>query len=148
MTEDTIDPDRLVAAAHELAHAAGFRRAGVAITEIRVYGHGDRAAGHVDVAGNVPIPNPRLYFAAVLAGRVADLRWCEENGLPQRAPRTCADDMRYFRQLYREWRRKNQGTNALWADARALVRDIWPRLVLLAPSLAVRGRLALSKIPN
>jgi hypothetical protein len=143
-----IDPDRLVVAAHELAHALLFKSGGIAIGEIRVFGQGGNAHGHVDVPGNqrLTIEQVRRYLAATLAGRVADQRWCDEQGLPRYSHSTCAADMADFRQYRRQWSKQGAAhltDAALRKEASHLVGAYWPRIHRLAPRLAERGSISL-----
>lgn len=144
-----IDPARLSAAAHELAHYLTFRDADIQISEVRVYGRGDNAAGHVLIAQDrFDGPQARALLIGSLAGRQGDLMWCDELGWPHVPEHTCAGDMRIYRRQYREIRKirhdlqiKGITDGALRADARRQVRQHWPRIVRLTPKLARRGSL-------
>ncbi|MDT8916230.1 hypothetical protein [Amycolatopsis sp. PS_44_ISF1] len=143
------DSSRLAAAAHELAHAIGFRRAGVSITEIRVKGRGAAVHGWVYVPGNQKIRDPRGYLVAVMAGRAGDLRWADEHGQHPLPARTCDDDMTEARKLLREWElKKDHSKRELQVAARSLVRAHWRHIVRLVPELAAHGRLSPSRIPS
>ncbi|HEY3482023.1 MAG TPA: hypothetical protein VGL02_24265 [Streptomyces sp.] len=150
-----LDPDRLIAAAHEVAHALGFAAAGVPVTEIKVYGRGADAAGHVFVPGGIEVTNLRGFAVAHFAGRAADLRWCDEHDLPPAPERTCATDMRLVRDFIRDAGRhaKAQGEKfapgwgSLRNEAHRFVCAHWPTIARLAPRLARTGSLSPDRIP-
>jgi hypothetical protein len=146
-----IDPDRLIAAAHEVAHALGFAAAGVAVTEIKVYGRGASAAGHVYVPGGTTVTNLRGFAVAHFAGRAADLRWCEAHELPPAPERTCATDMQLVREFLREVKRQGEkfapGWGSLRSEAGRFVRAQWPTITRLAPRLARTGSLSPDRFP-
>lgn len=150
-----LDTGRLIAAAHEVAHALGFAAAGVAVTEIKVYGRGDSAAGHVFVPGGIEVANLRGFAVAHFAGRAADLRWCDAHGLPPHPERVCATDMKLVREFIRDAGRhaKTQGEKfapghaSLRSEAARFVRAHWSTIARLAPHLAKSGSLDPSRFP-
>ncbi|WP_326960555.1 hypothetical protein [Amycolatopsis sp. NBC_01286] len=151
-----IDSHRLIAAAHEVAHAIGFAAAGVAVTEIEVYGHGENAAGHVFVPGGIDVTNLRGFAVAHFAGRAADLRWCDEHQLPPAPERTCATDMAMVREFIRDAGRETKahgekkfspGLASLRSEATRFVRAHWSTVARLAPRLARTGSLNPDRIP-
>ena len=146
-TSTELDPHRLLVAAHELAHAIGFRRAGIELTAIRVWGRGQTTQGHVDIVQYQvhTVPAARAYLAGLLAGREASLRWCEENGLPFQE-HTCSTDLANFRRQRRTDLGRQVSKGAALADARSLVRTHWPRIVRLAPRLARAGHIATTHV--
>jgi hypothetical protein len=143
---ENLDPWRLAAAAHELGHLVCFRAANIQVTEIVVRGHGERVSGHVWVpAQPLPDKSVRLYLSANLAGRAADLRWCDEVGMKPLPERTCADDWNGFRKHRRElgtphWQSTHQ------SDARRVVAAHWALICRWAPKLARRGSLPVNAI--
>ncbi|MGH3097926.1 MAG: hypothetical protein ACRDMV_18240 [Streptosporangiales bacterium] len=146
-----IDRDRLVAAAHELAHYLIFHEAGIRISEVRVSGRGDHASGYVAVdQSKFDGPQARALLIGTLAGRQGDLRWCDEMGWTHHPEYTCATDMRLYRKDYREIRKarhdlqvKGITDGQLRVEARRQVRRHWSRIVRLTPKLARRGSLHL-----
>lgn len=144
---DSLDPDRLITAAHELAHLLIFRQAGIECSQIRVYGHGGFARGRVSLVPGQKLntAQQRGLLVGTLAGREADLRWCDEHGIRRHPERTCAQD----RQLYHSDRRRMQfdsaSHSALCAETRRLVNKHWSRIQHLAPLLAERGRISVSR---
>jgi hypothetical protein len=147
--ETGIDPQLLLVASHELAHAIAFRIAGVDVYEIRVKGHGATAQGYV----HVPDPDCgdvttlRRYLAAVLAGNEASLRWCDENEFAFHHT-SSSEDIDAVRQLRRTPTGKRIPYAAITADARRIVRSHWPAITRLAPVLARAGRISPSRLPR
>lgn len=140
-----MDPDRLRVAAHELGHAFAWHVADCANpTAIRVHGRGVGAHGYVNVAAHVrTVDDARCYLAGLLAGREADMRWCEENDLAHRA-QTCSTDLANFRQQRRNYDLCRQVSTAeARALARRIVRTHWRQIVRLTPRLARAGRISL-----
>lgn len=137
-----IDPHRLIAAAHELGHYLIFTAAGIEVSEIRVIGRGSSAAGYVCVPPGQSLDEKqqRQLLVGGLAGRQADLRFCEQFGLPPQPAYTCASDMKIVR---RDRRQMQDSTwiSTLRAEARRLVLKHWPHIVRRAPQLARRGTL-------
>jgi hypothetical protein len=142
-----IDPYRLIAAAHEIAHALGFAAAGVLVTEIEVHGRGESVGGSVFVPGNAVVNDLRAFGMAHLAGRAADLRWCDEHGLARLPERTCAADSKELRLFMRE-AKHTQSLGSVRRDAERFVRANWSRITRLAPRLATRGRLSPTTLPT
>lgn len=141
-----IDPFRLIAAAHEIAHALGFAAAGVPVTEIEVYGRGESVGGSVFVPGNMPVSDLRAFGMAHLAGRAADLRWCDEHGLQRMPERTCHADHKLLREFMRE-AQHTQTLGSVRRDAERFVRANWSRITRFAPRLATRGHLSPATLP-
>uniref|UniRef100_UPI003F494324 hypothetical protein n=1 Tax=Amycolatopsis sp. CA-082387 TaxID=3239918 RepID=UPI003F494324 len=141
-----IDPYRLVAAAHEIAHALGFAAAGVLVTEIKVRGRGESVSGYVFVPGNTVVHDLRAFAMAHLAGRAADLRWCDEHGLARLPERTCAPDSKDLKQFMRD-AQHTQTLGSVRRDAERFVHANWSRITRLAPRLATRGQLSPASLP-
>lgn len=140
----TISEGWLEAAAHELGHVAGFRAAQIAIQEVRVgrdaswvlVDHTEERAALRDPA------RARGYLIGILAGRSAQVRWCEERG---RVPNDSSwgGDLTLVAKL----RRRSLATKGLTHGelsraADALVRVRWPWIVRNVPKLARSGRLS------
>ena len=149
MTEANIDPYRLTAAAHELGHALTWHVLGFQVDRICVKGRGDSARGQVtiDIPKNKPrtVELERGIHIGLLAGREAQLRWCDETGLPF-DERGCADDMAQHRRRRSAELNRELKTSALQAEARTLLRSHWRRLARLTPVLAAQGSLSPSRL--
>ncbi len=150
MTDDpTIDPHRLLIAAHELGHALTWHALGFTVDEIWIKGHGRSAHGYVwlDITKAKPwtVRHERDYHIGLFGGREAQQRWCEDHNIPF-DEYACAEDMA----IHRKRRRTRLGGQVhpgeAKAEARRLVRAHWRRIVHLAPSLATRGSLSPSRI--
>lgn len=138
-----IDPHRLRAAAHELGHALVWRAGGYPPAAIRVHGHGEDAHGEV-IIGRVKVRDvaaARSYLAGLLAGRLAEQRWCEQAGLRFRA-HTCDSDQTALRRFRRTDLGKQVSRAEATATARTLVNSHWRRIVHLAPRLATAGHIS------
>lgn len=143
MDREGIDPHRLRVAVHELGHAVVYRDGGLAILGIRVAGHGARAVGYVDLDPNGArtAEQARAYMAGLLAGGIADARWCELHGVPHDES-TCSTDRSLFREFRRHPMVRDISQAAFRATARRLVRVHWSEITRRAPTLARRGTVA------
>lgn len=151
-----IDPYRLAAAAHEVAHALGFAAAGVPCLEITIKGHGKDVSGYVEPAGGIVVTDLHAFAVAHLAGRAADLRWCELHALPELPERTCRSDEQDLRTFLRDAGREAKGRGekryapsfgSLRHDAHRFVCTHWSTIARLAPKLARAGHLSPNRIP-
>lgn len=139
-----LDPGRAQVAAHELGHLVVWEQVpGARIVAIRVRGRGDHSGGYVQV--NWPKHDtPDLvhgYLVGMMAGRAADLIWCELSGR-RHDPYTCADDVAAVRTARRRHEPSRQWSESeLARQATQLVRARWGRIVRLVPRLARTGRL-------
>jgi hypothetical protein len=140
---------RLLIAAHELGHALTWHALGFTVDEIRVVGRGDSAHGWVWLKHTKDslstLEKERAYHAGLLAGREAELRWCDENRM-KFVEYTCAGDMDNLRRRRRTTFGRQVSHSAATSDARRLIRSKWGRIVRLAPLLAARGSLSPSRI--
>ncbi|MGW7537802.1 hypothetical protein [Amycolatopsis sp. NPDC054798] len=148
------DPDRLATAAHEIAHALAFGAAHVSLGEIRVFGRGNGAHGHVTLDGEVRIDkgNARMFAIAHYAGRAGSLRWRETHGMNPYDEHRCATDMKFAREFFREARKEgiplNTAQSGLRRDADRFVRTHWRIICRLAPVLARAGSLNPNRVPS
>lgn len=145
VTAQELDPVRLMVAAHELGHAVVWSATGMRVESIAVTGHGRDTEGRVRLADRAHLSNAadcRGYLLGMLAGREAEIRWCEATSTRPIAD-GCAEDRREFGYMYR--RRRQWGVTdtraALRTQARHLVRAHWPTIARLTPRLAHRGSL-------
>jgi hypothetical protein len=149
MTDPAIDPHRLLIAAHELGHALAWRALGFTVDEVWVKGRGPAAHGRVwlDITHVKPwtLTHERGFHTGLFAGREAELRWCNEHGLPINEA-SCSEDMAQHARRRRTSLGRQVRPREAEAEARRLVRRYWPRLVRLAPHLAIRGSLPTSRI--
>lgn len=135
------DPILLSVAAHEIGHYLGWQAAGYRIHSVQVSGRGTKAEGVVTCRGRARNRNQaHLYMVGILAGAVAQQRWCAEHGLRYH-PETCPDDdALYAQQRTHPWVAGTSDRVFLRAAAR-LVDAHWDEIRELAPQLAARGRL-------
>jgi hypothetical protein len=138
------DPERRLAAAHELGHWFGFRAAGIGCTPPRVTGRGPSASGYV-TTDTVVCETPsqiRAYIVAILAGRAAGQMWSE---LPDENARQsggqCGIDETDVRHALRHRLAHGMTRAALYREAGQLVRRHWPQITRLVPRLARTGRI-------
>lgn len=135
------DPIRLSVAAHEIGHVLGWKAAGYRIHSVRVTGHGTKAEGVVTCRGRARNrKQAHLYMVGILAGAVAQQRWCAEHGLRYH-PETCPDDdALYAQHRAHPWIADTPDKVFLQAATR-LVDAHWAEVLELAPQLAAAGRL-------
>lgn len=140
-----IEPEqyRMLVAAHELGHVIGCRANGLDVYEIKLSGRGSNTAGIVRWHTPGGIDGFRASMVALLAGRAADLKWCEETGTPA-VSSGCSGDMAEYRRMRRQWPRawgRVPADREIRANADTIIRRQWAHVVRLAPRLAERGRL-------
>ena len=140
-----LDPRRAHVAAHELGHLVVWERVpGARIVTVRVRGKGNNSDGYVEVDWPKHYDTPdmvRGYLVGMMAGREADLIWCELSGM-RHYPDTCADDLAAVRKARRRHAPSRQWTESeLAREARTLVRARWGRILRLVPKLARTGHL-------
>lgn len=144
MSQEKLDPRRLLVAAHELGHVVAMRAAHIGITEVRVGGHGERVYGFVrpnnsdDEAAIQDPHRARACLATHLAGYYAESAWCKRHGLPFNASASDAD-VRVFNKRRKHAALTGVTTDQIKADARRLVRAQWGYILRNAPKLARRG---------
>lgn len=130
-------------AAHELGHVVACRAGGLPVREIKLSGRGSNTEGVVRWHEPGGIEGYLAGLIARLAGRAADLRWCEETGTPNDS-NGCSYDITEYRKMRRAWPSawgRIPSDRELRTAADRLVRRQWPRILRLAPQLALRGRL-------
>lgn len=138
-----LDPQRLRVAAHELGHYLAWQAADLDIQRIYVAGTGVEAHGKVRIRRQ-KVRDPeqaRAYLVGMLAGREADIRWCEHNDLEWHE-HTSNGDMKAYRSLHRriDWVR-DVTDREFRAEAHRFIVANWSKITRLAPKLAERGRL-------
>jgi hypothetical protein len=143
-TDRVLDPLRLVVAAHELGHALTWAAAGMPIVKIWVDGYGEQAHGYVrlDRKKLKDAAEARDYLVGMLAGRAADIRWCDEHGLTHHEY-TCADDLASFRKSRKHPWVRDIPDSEFYTAARIVVRQHWPQICRLAPRLSRHGSIQL-----
>lgn len=149
--DDEADPERRLAAAHELGHWFGFRAAGIECTPPRVTGRGSSASGYVET-GQIVCRTPdeaRAYIVAILAGPAAGQMWSD---LPDETARQTSGQCEVDESLAREVLRHELGAGmtraGLYRVARNLVRRHRDHIVRLVPGLARTGRITLPLRPE
>jgi hypothetical protein len=149
MDDRAHDPYRHVVAAHELGHAITWRAAGFDIDEIWVKGRGAAAHGHVWIVQTEDqirtVADERAVQAGLLAGRVAQHRWCDHANTA--IDISCEIDEQYYRARRRSPLGRRVSRTAARNDARRLVRAHWRAIACLTPVLASAGRLSPSRLP-
>jgi hypothetical protein len=145
---DGLDLRRVQCAAHELGHLIVWEQVpGARIGRVRVSGRGTHVNGYAEVSWT-PQSKPDLvreqdhgYLLGMMAGREADLIWCELTGV-RHDPSTCADDLAAVRKARRRHAPSRQWSEReLATSARQLVRARWGRIERLLPKLARTGHL-------
>lgn len=136
-TEPTdMDPELLLAAAHELGHAIVDLAHDVPVLSVEV----DRRAntGLTRTGFDATTATPEQWRGALigdLAGFEAELLWCQRHG-GHADPTTAASDYTNFT---RNARRVGLTRAVARAQARTVLIRHWPRLERLALRLALRG---------
>lgn len=151
-TTQELDEVRLMVAAHELGHAIVWTVTGMRVDAIKVTGHGRATEGTVSLADHARLrctADCHSYLVGMLAGREAEILWCDATNT-QPVADGCAQDLREFAYMYR--RRRPWGVTesraALRIQARRLVRVHWRSIVRLTPILARSGHLSPGRLPN
>jgi len=137
----TLDPDLLVAAAHELGHAATARHYRVGLIHIRLDPYTHQGGTLFDLPEDDMLWTDtqwRCWLISCFAGYEAEVMWADQHG-GVASKRACRADFRNFRN-YR--RHAGLSKNAARSAARTIVRAGWARIERLAPRLATTGRLA------
>lgn len=136
----SLDLYRGAAAVYAAAQYLGWRRGGIPVQQVRVWGHGRYAQGYVrtgrqklDTAGQV-----YEYLVGLLAGPAADMRWCEEHGIRYHE-RVAEDDLAAYQRLRQH--PMAAPDHVVRAGVQTLVRQHWPEITRLADTLVTRGRL-------
>lgn len=143
------DPERRLAAAHELGHWFGFRAAGIDCAPPRVTGHGPHASGYV-TTGQVVCKTPtqaRAYAIAILAGPAAGQLWSElPDETAHQTSGQCSVDEAHARHVLRHPLTRGMTRGGLYREARGLIRRNWPHITRLVPRLARTGRITTSEV--
>lgn len=149
MDDRAHDPYRHVAAAHELGHAITWRAVGFDIDEIWVKGSGEAAHGHVWIVQTDDqirtVDDERAVQAGLLAGRVAQYRWCDQTAIA--IDFSCEADELHYRDRRRSPLGRRVSRTAVRDDARRLVRVHWRAIARLTPLLARTGHLPPGRLP-
>lgn len=133
-------PDMLIAAAHELGHAAAFKTCGIPISHIKITKNG---GGHTQVAMNkVDINNPAIlqgWATALFAGQAAQTRWCHENN-QKLTPTSFAGDLKLFHEAqHHEPIIKKCKPAHLLRDATRIINKEWDWITRHIHELATHG---------
>lgn len=141
----TLNPARLVVAAHELGHGLVWHTADFPVGKLWIRGDDDDSMrGFTELGGNTISSTERMveYLVGLLAGHIAGERWRDEYRVRGRMHSNVGDEDTY-RQMMRHDISKPIRRNEVVRIAERAVTTHWCDIERLAPLLAERGTLRL-----
>jgi hypothetical protein len=134
---------RLATAAHEAGHYVVWRAGGVEIHQVYIREQATGTTGYTETElYRLESPEQaRSCLLGLLAGRAAQVRWCEERGLVTPGDEHWAEDMRRVQVMIRDPHAAGLSTTVLALESARLVRAHWADVVAVARRLDRRGRL-------
>ena len=141
------DPYRRAVAAHELGHAYAWSSAGFIIVSITITGDGPHAYGYVELDGeeNTTTEENRAYLVGLLAGRVAEEKWCKAAGLRVDLDYRSRVDMERYRKARREPAMRGISDRMFRSAAVKLVDKHWKKIQSGVPTLSTRGSIDIKR---
>jgi hypothetical protein len=141
----TLNPARLVVAAHELGHGLIWKAADFPVGSLWIRGESDDwMRGATEMGGNLIRDTEHMaeYLVGLLAGHIAGERWRDEYRVRERMHGNVGDEATY-RQMMRADMSQPLRRADLTLTAQRAVSVHWGEIERLAPLLAERGTLRL-----